>query len=143
MSPGDLNYDRSIDSGAVHISLASPQDIRSWSFGEVQKSTTMNRATARPEKGGLFCEQIFGPEKDWECACGKYRGIKHKGMVCDLCGVKVAHSRVRRQRTGHIELAAPVVHAWFLKMRPSPLAVLLNIKSTALAKIVYFQIHVV
>jgi DNA-directed RNA polymerase beta' subunit len=89
--------------------LASPDDIRSWSFGEVKKPETINYRTYRPEKDGLFCERIFGPEKDWECACGKYRGMKYKGMICDRCGVKVTHSRVRRKRMGHINLAAPVV----------------------------------
>ena len=106
MSNGDINYDRINDYGAVRISLASPHDIRSWSFGEVKKPETINYRTYRPEKDGLFCERIFGPEKDWECACGKYRGMKYKGMICDRCGVKVTHSRVRRKRMGHIELAA-------------------------------------
>ena len=114
-------YDRINDYGAVQISLASPHDIRSWSFGEVKKPETINYRTYRPEKDGLFCERIFGPEKDWECACGKYRGMKYKGMICDRCGVKVTHSRVRRKRMGHIELAAPVVHIWFFKAMPSRL----------------------
>ena len=90
---------------AIRIGLASPEMIRSWSFGEVKKPETINYRTYRPEKDGLFCERIFGPEKDWECACGKYRGMKYKGMICDRCGVKVTHSRVRRKRMGHIELA--------------------------------------
>src|SRR5256885_17270051 len=90
------NYDRINDYAAVRISLASPHDIRSWSFGEVKKPETINYRTYRPEKDGLFCERIFGPEKDWECTCGKYRGMKYKGMICDRCGVKVTHSRVRR-----------------------------------------------
>ena len=107
MSTGEINYDRINDYGSVRISLASPHDIRSWSFGEVKKPETINYRTYRPEKDGLFCERIFGPEKDWECACGKYRGMKYKGMICDRCGVKVTHSRVRRKRMGHIELAAP------------------------------------
>src|SRR5215470_5423636 len=119
MSTGEVNYDRINDYGAVRISLASPHDIRSWSFGEVKKPETINYRTYRPEKDGLFCERIFGPEKDWECACGKYRGMKYKGMICDRCGVKVTHSRVRRKRMGHIELAAPVVHIWFFKAMPS------------------------
>jgi DNA-directed RNA polymerase subunit beta' len=108
---GDSSYDRINDYGAVRISLASPHDIRNWSFGEVKKPETINYRTYRPEKDGLFCERIFGPEKDWECSCGKYRGMKYKGMICDRCGVKVAHSRVRRKRMGHIELAAPVVQS--------------------------------
>src|SRR5262249_27705266 len=99
--------------------------------------------TYRPEKDGLFCERIFGPEKDWECACGKYRGMKYKGMICDRCGVKVTHSRVRRKRMGHIELAAPVVHIWFFKAMPSRLGTLLNMKTTSLEKIIYFQDYVI
>src|SRR5688572_30437311 len=137
------NYDRINDYGAVRISLASPHDIRSWSFGEVKKPETINYRTYRPEKDGLFCERIFGPEKDWECSCGKYRGMKYKGMICDRCGVKVTHSRVRRKRMGHIELAAPVVHIWFFKAMPSRLGTLLDMKTTALEKIIYFQDYVV
>src|SRR5947209_9841956 len=140
---GEANYDRINDYGAVRISLASPHDIRSWSFGEVKKPETINYRTYRPEKDGLFCERIFGPEKDWECACGKYRGMKYKGMICDRCGVKVTHSRVRRKRMGHIELAAPVVHIWFFKAMPSRLGTLLNMKTTSLEKIIYFQDYVV
>src|SRR4030042_1519252 len=108
-------YDRINDYGSVTISLAGPNDIRSWSFGEVRKPETINYRTYRPEKDGLFCERIFGPERDWECACGKYKGTKFKGIICDRCGVKVTHSRVRRKRMGHINLAAPVVHIWFFK----------------------------
>ena len=119
-SAGDGVYDRVNDYGAVKIGLASPHDIRSWSFGEVKKPETINYRTYRPERDGLFCERIFGPEKDWECACGKYRGMKYKGMICDRCGVKVTHSRVRRKRMGHIELAAPVVHIWFFKIDAQP-----------------------
>ena len=143
MSTGEINYDRINDYGAVRISLASPHDIRSWSFGEVKKPETINYRTYRPEKDGLFCERIFGPEKDWECACGKYRGMKYKGMICDRCGVKVTHSRVRRKRMGHIELAAPVVHIWFFKAMPSRLGTLLDMKTTSLEKIIYFQDYVV
>ncbi len=126
MSIGETTYDRINDYAAVKISLARPHDIRSWSFGEVKKPETINYRTYRPEKDGLFCERIFGPEKDWECACGKYRGMKYKGMICDRCGVKVTHSRVRRKRMGHIELAAPVVHIWFFKAMPSRLGNLLD-----------------
>ncbi len=136
-------YDRINDYGAVRISLASPHDIRSWSFGEVKKPETINYRTYRPEKDGLFCERIFGPEKDWECTCGKYRGMKYKGMICDRCGVKVTHSRVRRKRMGHIELAAPVVHIWFFKAMPSRLGTLLDMKTTSLEKVIYFQDYVV
>src|SRR5881398_1155775 len=143
MSTGEVSYDRINDYGSVRISLASPHDIRSWSFGEIKKPETINYRTYRPEKDGLFCERIFGPEKDWECACGKYRGMKYKGMICDRCGVKVTHSRVRRKRMGHIELAAPVVHIWFFKAMPSRLGNLLDMKTTSLEKVIYFQDYVV
>ncbi len=136
-------YDRINDYGLVKISLASPNDIRSWSFGEVRKPETINYRTYRPEKDGLFCERIFGPERDWECACGKYKGTKFKGIICDRCGVKVTHSRVRRKRMGHINLAAPVVHIWFFKAIPNHLGTLLAMKAADLEKIVYFQDYVV
>ncbi|MBL9084777.1 MAG: DNA-directed RNA polymerase subunit beta', partial [Planctomycetales bacterium] len=143
MSVGETSYDRINDYASVKISLARPHDIRSWSFGEVKKPETINYRTYRPEKDGLFCERIFGPEKDWECSCGKYRGMKYKGMICDRCGVKVTHSRVRRKRMGHIELAAPVVHIWFFKAMPSRLGNLLDMKTTSMEKIIYFQDYVV
>ena len=143
MSTAETSYDRVNDFTSVRISLARPQDIRSWSFGEVKKPETINYRTYRPEKDGLFCERIFGPEKDWECACGKYRGMKYKGMICDRCGVKVTHSRVRRKRMGHIELAAPVVHIWFFKAMPSRLGALLDMKTSSLEKVIYFQDFVV
>jgi DNA-directed RNA polymerase subunit beta' len=136
-------YDRINDYGSVKISLAGPNDIRSWSFGEVRKPETINYRTYRPEKDGLFCERIFGPERDWECACGKYKGTKFKGIICDRCGVKVTHSRVRRKRMGHINLAAPVVHIWFFKAIPNRLGTLLAMKSADLEKIIYFQEYVV
>jgi len=136
-------YDRINDYGSVTISLASPNDIRSWSFGEVRKPETINYRTYRPEKDGLFCERIFGPERDWECACGKYKGTKFKGIICDRCGVKVTHSRVRRKRMGHINLAAPVLHIWFFKAIPNRLGIILNMKSADLEKIIYFQDYVV
>ena len=143
MNIGESAYDRINDYASVKISLARPHDIRSWSFGEVKKPETINYRTYRPEKDGLFCERIFGPEKDWECACGKYRGMKYKGMICDRCGVKVTHSRVRRKRMGHIELAAPIVHIWFFKAMPSRLGNLLAMKTSNLEKVIYFQDHVV
>ena len=143
MSVGETSYDRINDYASVKISLARPHDIRSWSFGEVKKPETINYRTYRPEKDGLFCERIFGPEKDWECSCGKYRGMKYKGMICDRCGVKVTHSRVRRKRMGHIELAAPVVHIWFFKAMPSRLGNLLDMKTTSMEKVIYFQDYVV
>ena len=136
-------YDRVNDYGSVRISLASPNDIRSWSYGEVRKPETINYRTYRAEKDGLFCERIFGPERDWECFCGKYKGTKHKGMICDRCGVKVTHSRVRRKRMGHINLAAPIVHIWFFKAMPSRLGALLDMKTSDLEKVVYFQDYVV
>jgi len=136
-------YDRINEYGSVKISLASPNDIRSWSFGEVRKPETINYRTYRPEKDGLFCERIFGPERDWECACGKYKGTKFKGIICDRCGVKVTHSRVRRKRMGHINLAAPVVHIWFFKSIPNRLGTILAMKSSDLEKIIYFQDYVV
>jgi DNA-directed RNA polymerase subunit beta' len=143
VSIGDSTFDRINDYASVKISLARPHDIRSWSFGEVKKPETINYRTYRPERDGLFCERIFGPEKDWECSCGKYRGMKYKGMICDRCGVKITHSRVRRKRMGHIELAAPVVHIWFFKAMPSRLGTLLNMKTTSLEKVIYFQDYVV
>jgi len=136
-------YNRVNDYGSVTICLASPEDIRSWSFGEVKKPETINYRTYRPERDGLFCERIFGPERDWECACGKYKGIKHKGIVCDKCGVMVTHSRVRRKRMGHINLAAPVAHIWFFKAMPSRLGNLLGIKVASLERVIYFQDYIV
>ena len=136
-------YDRINDYGAVKITLASPNDIRSWSFGEVKKPETINYRTYRPEKDGLFCERIFGPERDYECACGKYKGTKFKGIICDRCGVKVTHSRVRRKRMGHINIAAPIVHIWFFKAMPSRLGNLLAMKTSDLEKIIYFQDYAV
>ncbi|MHC4707323.1 MAG: DNA-directed RNA polymerase subunit beta', partial [Planctomycetota bacterium] len=136
-------YDRINDYGSVKIGLAGPNDIRSWSFGEVRKPETINYRTYRPEKDGLFCERIFGPERDWECSCGKYKGTKFKGIICDRCGVKVTHSRVRRKRMGHINLAAPVVHIWFFKAIPNHLGTLLAMKTSDLEKTIYFQDYVV
>src|SRR5262249_44948903 len=131
------------DFRAVRIALASPRDVLEWSSGEVTRPDTINYRTHRPEKGGLFCERIFGPEKDWECSCGKYRGIKYRGSACPQCGVQGAHSRVRRKRMGHIELAAPVVHIWFFKGVPSVLGQLLDLKRAELQRVVYHQAHLV
>ncbi len=139
----EMQYDRVNDFGSVKITLASPNDIRSWSFGEVKKPETINYRTYRPEKDGLFCERIFGPERDYECACGKYKGTKFKGIICDRCGVKVTHSRVRRKRMGHINLAAPIVHIWFFKSMPSRLGNLMGMKTSDLEKVIYFQDYVV
>jgi DNA-directed RNA polymerase subunit beta' len=139
----DPIYNRINDYGSVKIALASPEDIRSWSYGEVKKPETINYRTYRPERDGLFCERIFGPEKDWECFCGKYKGIKHKGIVCDKCGVMITHSRVRRKRMGHINLAAPVAHIWFFKAMPSRLGTLLDMKTSNLERVIYFQDYIV
>jgi DNA-directed RNA polymerase subunit beta' len=136
-------YDKVNDYGSVKIQLASPNDIRSWSFGEVKKPETINYRTYRAERDGLFCERIFGPERDWECSCGKYKGTKYKGIICDRCGVKVTHSRVRRKRMGHINLAAPIVHIWFFKALPSRLGALLDMKTSDLEKVIYFQDYVI
>ncbi|HEY4481463.1 MAG TPA: DNA-directed RNA polymerase subunit beta', partial [Candidatus Brocadiaceae bacterium] len=139
----DIVYDKINEYSSVKISLASTEDIRSWSYGEVKKPETINYRTYRAEKDGLFCERIFGPERNWECFCGKYKGIKHKGIICDRCGVKITHSRVRRKRMGHINLAAPIVHIWFFKAMPSRLGTLLGMKTTSLERIIYFQDYVV
>jgi len=131
------------DGLSVSIRLASPEDFRSASFGEVKKPETINYRTFRPEKDGLFCERIFGPERDYECHCGKYRGQKHMGIVCDKCGVMVTTSRERRKRMGHINLAAPVAHIWFISVTPSRIGNLLGMKKTELERVVYFQDYVV
>jgi DNA-directed RNA polymerase subunit beta' len=123
---------------AIRISLASPEQIREWSYGEVTKPETINYRTLRPERDGLFCERIFGPTKDWECACGKYKRVRYKGIVCDKCGVEVAPSRVRRERMGHIELASPVSHIWYVKGVPSRLGLMLNISPRHLERVLYF-----
>ncbi len=123
---------------AMQISLASPEEIRDWSYGEVTKPETINYRTLRPERDGLFCERIFGPTKDWECSCGKYKRVRYKGIVCDKCGVEVAPSRVRRERMGHIELASPVSHIWYVKGVPSRLGLLLNISPRHLERVLYF-----
>jgi DNA-directed RNA polymerase subunit beta' len=128
---------------AIKISLASPESIRSWSFGEVTKPETINYRTLKPEHGGLFCERIFGPTKDWECYCGKYKRIRHAGTVCDKCGVEVTRSKVRRERMGHIELAAPVAHIWYVKGTPSRLGLLLDISPRNLERVLYFASYLV
>ena len=128
---------------AIRISLASPEAIRSWSYGEVTKPETINYRTLKPEHGGLFCERIFGPTKDWECYCGKYKRIRHAGTVCDKCGVEVTRSKVRRERMGHIELAAPVAHIWYVKGTPSRLGLLLDISPRNLERVLYFASYLV
>lgn len=127
----------------VAISVASPDRIRSWSSGEVKNPETINYRTFKPEKGGLFCERIFGPTRDWECACGKYKRIKHKGVICDRCGVEVTLSRVRRERMGHIELAVPVTHIWFYKCMPSRIGLMLDMTARALERVIYYEDYIV
>ncbi len=131
------------DFNAVRISLASPEQIRSWSYGEVTKPETINYRTLKPEKDGLFCEKIFGPTKDFECYCGKYKRVRYKGIICDKCGVEVARSKVRRERMGHIELASPVSHIWFVKGTPSRLGLLLDISPRALERVLYFAQYII
>src|SRR5438270_438447 len=127
----------------IRIGIASPDEIRSWSYGEVKKPETINYRTFKPERDGLFCEKIFGPVKDWECHCGRYKKVKFKGIVCDRCGVEVTRSKVRRERMGHIELAAPVCHIWYLKGVPSPLSLILDISPRPLEKVLYFASYVI
>ena len=123
---------------AIKIGLASPEKIREWSRGEVTKPETINYRTLKPERDGLFCERIFGPSKDWECHCGKYKKIRYKGVVCDRCGVEVTKSSVRRERMGHIELAAPVSHIWYFKGIPSRMGLILDLSPRVLEKVLYF-----
>ena len=128
---------------AIRVKIASPEKIREWSYGEVKKPETINYRTFKPERDGLFCAKIFGPVKDWECLCGKYKRMKHRGVVCDKCGVEVTHSRVRRERLGHIELAAPVAHIWFLRGVPSKIGTLLDMTIKHLERVLYFESYIV
>ena len=127
----------------VRISIASPERIRSWSFGEIKKPETINYRTFKPERDGLFCARIFGPIKDYECLCGKYKRMKYRGIICEKCGVEVTLSKVRRERMGHIELASPVAHIWFLKSLPSRIGLLLDMTLKDLERILYFEQYVV
>src|SRR3954470_8083245 len=131
------------DKEAISIQLASPDVVRGWSYGEVTKPETINYRSFKPEKGGLFCERIFGPVKDWECSCGKYKRIKHRGVVCDRCGVEVTLARVRRERMGHIELAVPVSHIWFFKCMPSRLGLVLDMTARNLERVIYYEDYMV
>ena len=133
------SFNASAHYDAVKVQLASPETIRGWSHGEVKNPETINYRTYRPERDGLFCEKIFGPTKDWECQCGKYKRIKNKGMVCDRCGVEVTLASVRRQRMGHIELAVPVSHIWFFKCSPSRIGLLLDKTTSELERVLYYQ----
>ena len=128
---------------SIQIGLASPKQIRDWSHGEVTKPETINYRTLKPEKDGLFCEKIFGPTRDWECYCGKYKRVRYKGIVCERCGVEVTRQKVRRERMGHIELAAPVSHIWFFKGVPSRIGYLLDIAPKDLEKVLYFAASII
>src|SRR5260221_6069071 len=134
---------KTTDFDAIRLKLASPETIRAWSYGEVTKPETINYRTQKPEKSGLFAEEIFGPSKDWECYCGKYKKIRYKGIICDKCGVEVTHSLVRRERMGHIELAAPVTHIWFLRGVPSKIGTVLDMSVQSLEKVIYFASFIV
>ena len=131
------------DFNNIKISIASPDNVRSWSFGEIKKPETINYRTFKPEKDGLFCSRIFGPVKDYECLCGKYKRMKFRGIICEKCGVEVTLSKVRRDRMGHIELAAPVSHIWFMKSLPSRIATLLDMTIKNLEKVLYFEQFIV
>ncbi|MCG2809719.1 MAG: DNA-directed RNA polymerase subunit beta', partial [Candidatus Portnoybacteria bacterium] len=131
------------DFKSIRLKLASPEEILGWSRGEVTKPETINYRTQRAEKDGLFCEKIFGPEKDWECYCGKYRRVRYKGIVCDKCGVEVTRSNVRRERMGHINLAVPVSHIWFLKGLPSKMGLVLDRSAQELEKVIYFAGYII
>ena len=131
------------DFNSIQISVASPEKIREWSYGEVTKPETINYRTQKPERDGLFCEKIFGPTKDWECHCGKYKRIRYKGITCEKCGVEVTRAKVRRERMGHIELAAPVSHIWYFRGVPSKIGLLLDMSPKALEQVIYFAAYVV
>ena len=135
--------ENTIDFESLQIGLASPDKIRFWSYGEVEKPETINYRTFKPERKGLFCEKIFGPVKDWECSCGKYRRVRYRGIVCERCGVEVTHSKVRRERMGHLELAAPVTHIWFLKGIPGFLGLILDMTTRSLEEIIYYDSYIV
>src|SRR5512147_718171 len=134
---------QTLDFDAIKIGLASPDLIRSWSFGEVKKPETINYRTFKPERDGLFCAKIFGPIKDYECLCGKYKRLKHRGVICEKCGVEVTLAKVRRERMGHIELASPTAHIWFLKSLPSRMGMLLDMTLRDIERVLYFEAFVV
>ena len=140
----DIAAGKNLDNlSAISIGMSSHEDVRALSYGEVLISETINYRTQRPERGGLFCEQIFGPRKNFECACGKYKRIRYKGVVCERCGVEVTTSQVRRQRTGHVELAAPVAHIWYLKSVPSRIGLMLDISAKKLEQVIYFASYII
>ena len=128
---------------AIRIGLASPDMVRSWSYGEVKKPETINYRTFKPERDGLFCARIFGPVKDYECLCGKYKRLKHRGVICEKCGVEVTLTKVRRDRMGHIDLASPVAHIWFLKSLPSRIGLMLDMTLRDIERVLYFESFVV
>ncbi|MGL4382481.1 MAG: DNA-directed RNA polymerase subunit beta', partial [Bacilli bacterium] len=128
---------------AIQVGLASPEKILEWSYGEVTKPETINYRSQKPERDGLFCEKIFGPSKDWECYCGKYKKVRFKGVICDRCGVEVTKSSVRRERMGHIKLATPVAHIWYLKGIPSKMGLVLDVKPKKLEEVIYFVSYIV
>ena len=134
---------QTLDFDGIKIGLASPDLIRSWSFGEVKKPETINYRTFKPERDGLFCAKIFGPIKDYECLCGKYKRLKHRGVICEKCGVEVTQTKVRRERMGHIDLAAPCAHIWFLKSLPSRLGLVLDMTLRDIERVLYFEAYVV
>src|SRR5213596_2353704 len=138
-----VGEERAVGFDQVAIGVASSDTMRSWSKGEVKNPETINYRTFKPEKGGLFCERILGPTRDWECSCGKYKRIKHRGVICDKCGVEVTQAKVRRERLGHITLATPVSHVWFFKGLPSRIGHLLDISLRDLERILYFEAYVV
>jgi len=133
----EQNFDK------IKITLASPEKIKSWSYGEIKKPETINYRTFRPEKDGLFCSRIFGPVKDYECLCGKYKRMKFRGIICEKCGVEVTKANVRRERMGHIDLACPVAHIWFLKSLPSRIALTIDMKLKDVEKVLYFESFIV
>lgn len=132
-----------VEFDALRIKLASPEEVRSWSYGEVKKPETINYRTFKPERDGLFCAKIFGPIKDYECLCGKYKRLKHRGVICEKCGVEVTLAKVRRDRMGHIELSSPVAHIWYLKSLPSRIGLLLDMTLRDIERILYFEAYVV
>jgi DNA-directed RNA polymerase subunit beta' len=128
---------------AISISVASPEEILSWSHGEVKKPETINYRTQKPERDGLFCERIFGPTKNWECYCGKYKRVRYKGVICEKCGVEVTRSSVRRDRMAHIKLAVPVSHIWFLRSTPSRIGLLIDLPIKAIEQVIYFAAYII
>ena len=141
MENREINQSMSFD--AIQIGLASPEMILDWSFGEVVKPETINYRTLKPERDGLFCEKIFGPTKDWECHCGKYKRVRYKGKVCEKCHVEITTNKVRRERMGHIELAAPVSHIWYFKAVPSRMGLVLDMSPRLLERVIYFSRDIV